>query len=96
MRGYCGVYESFSTWSGSDYKPFERLKFVWSYVSKIWPHIGSEPPKIFGTRFLEEPNLSHYFLGTQFLAYLAWFVPYAFLDQFFEIALWVLFLFAKP
>ena len=89
MWGYVGVYQSFSTWSYVDYKPFEGLKFVWSYFWKIWANFVSDTPKIFRKHFFEEDKLPCF--GYAILKYirLGLVCIVCFFISFFKIALWV-------
>ena len=80
-----------STWSWSDYKLFQGLKFVWSYFSKIWPHIGSNTSNIFWEPFFGNRQ-AHILFGCAILKFI-WLGLYCTLFRsVFLIALWVQFL----
>ena len=51
MFDYVGVYQTFSTWSYVDSKPFQSLKFVWSFLQKSGRISVQVPPQFFTSMF---------------------------------------------
>ena len=73
MRGYCGVYQSFSAWSCSDYTPFQVEICLIIFFKNLAPCRFRHPQNFLEAFFWKQMS-THFFGACNFELYLAWFV----------------------